>query len=71
MRKIYKVGGLFEKRHEDDIEENISQIDGVGNVDVDFANKIVIVDFDERVIDVDLLASTLTSLGYGIRHEIK
>lgn len=71
MQKTYKIGGLFDKFYEDDIEDNISQIDGVGNVDVDFHNKTVTVEFDESVIDVDLIESTLTSLGYGIRYEIE
>lgn len=71
MRKIYKIGGLLHKQFEDDIEDNISQIDGVGNVDVDFAAQTVIVDFDEKVIDMDLIESTLTSLGYGIKYEMK
>ena len=71
MRKIYKIGGLIDKQFEDDIEDNISQIDGVGNVDVDYNHKTVIVDFDEGVVEMDLIESTLTSLGYGIRYEIQ
>lgn len=71
MRKKYKIGGLFHKEFEDDIEDNISQIDGVGNVDVDFTRKTVTIDFDESVVDMDHLESTLTSLGYGIRYELQ
>ena len=71
MKKIYKVGGLNDEKLAADIEDNISLIDGILDVAVDLENEIVLVDFDENVVEMDLIESTLTSLGYGIMSEVK
>lgn len=63
-QQTFRVGGLFEKEDKQEIETYLSQIDGVKQVKADLANKTVMIDYDDTVVEMDWLKRTLQSLGH-------
>lgn len=67
ITKTFKIGGLQGGYHDkEEIEEYISQIDGVDNVLVNLEEGTVTIDFDPGAIHTDYLRGTLRTLGHDI-----
>ncbi|KAF1085846.1 hypothetical protein SPSYN_00575 [Sporotomaculum syntrophicum] len=59
------VGGLRDADGGREIEHNLTQVDGVRNVQVVLDEGTITVDYDPAVISGDYLRRTLNSLGYS------
>jgi copper chaperone CopZ len=66
IKRTYKLGGLTSDYSEYRVEETLSQMHSIHNVDVDIPNKQVAFTFEPDEIEEEFIKSTLTSLGYSI-----
>lgn len=51
----------------DKIKNNLSQLNGVENVDVDFISKTVNVNYDEKEVDESSIKNKVSSMGYEVQ----
>jgi len=64
-RETIRVGGLRGDEGGKEIEHNLIQVDGVGEVVVSLEQRAVTVDYDPAVISGEYIRRTLDSLGYS------
>ncbi|MDR3592383.1 MAG: heavy-metal-associated domain-containing protein [Negativicutes bacterium] len=63
----YRVGGMKDEHCRDRIENTLSQLEGVSQVDVDLDSKAIKVAYDPTVIPGGYIEETLQTLGYSVQ----
>jgi copper chaperone CopZ len=71
IKRTYKLGGLTSDYSEYRVEETLSQMHSIHNVDVDIPNKQVSFTFEPDEIEEEFIKSTLNTLGYSIQGLVK
>jgi copper chaperone len=66
-KSMYIVGGLKGSHCRDRIEQTISSLDGVDDVEVNLNTKQVTIEYDPAIIAGGYIEETLQSLGYSIQ----
>ena len=67
MNKILNVDGITCEHCVDTIKEAVEILDGVLRVDVDIAQKQVIVEFDEKMAKPEDLIDKIEEVGFEVR----
>ena len=67
MNKIHNVDGITCEHCVDTIKEAVEILDGVLRVDVDIAQKQVVVEFDEKMAKPEDLIDKIEEVGFKVR----
>ena len=67
MNKILNVDGITCEHCVDTIKEAVEILDGVLRVDVDIAQKQVVVEFDEKMAKPENLIDKIEEVGFKVR----
>ena len=67
MNKIYNVDGITCEHCVDTIKEAVGILVGVLRVDVDIANKQVVLEFDEKLAKPEDLIDKIEEVGFKVR----
>ena len=67
MNKILNVDGITCEHCVDTIKEAVEILDGVLRVDVDIAQKQVVVEFDEKMAKSEDLIEKIEEVGFKVR----
>jgi len=67
MNKIINVDGITCEHCVDTIKEAVEILDGVLRVDVDIAQKQVVVEFDEKMAKPEDLIDKIEEVGFKVR----
>ena len=67
MNKIHNVDGITCEHCVDTIKEAVEILDGVLRVDVDIAQKQVVVEFDEKMAKPEDLIDKIEEIGFKVR----
>ena len=67
MNKIINVDGITCEHCVDTIKEAVEILDGVLRVDVDIAQKQVVVEFDEKMAKPEDLIDKIEEVGFNVR----
>ena len=67
MNKILNVDGITCEHCVDTIKEAVEILDGVLRVDVDIAQKQVVVEFDEKMAKPEDLIDKVEEVGFKVR----
>ncbi|HEY3425302.1 MAG TPA: heavy-metal-associated domain-containing protein [Negativicutes bacterium] len=63
----YKIGGLKGTHCRDRIQNVLSDLEGISNVNVDLSSSQITLDYDNSVIASGYIEETLQTLGYSIQ----
>lgn len=66
-KKTYRLGGLTSNYSEKRVEETLSQMHSIKNVDVNMNKKEVTFSYEPDEIEEDFIKSTLNALGYSVQ----
>lgn len=69
QKRTYILGGVFDPEDKTEVEQTLSEMKSIKNVEVDLETKEVSFQFNPERIEESFIQSTLNSLGYSVRQD--
>ena len=70
INKIINVDGMTCNHCAKTIENGVNELGGIRKVEVDFMKKLVKVNFDETLLNIELIQEAIITVGFKVKPQI-